>query len=262
MATKMEAIVLRTVDYGENNKILTLLTLQLGKIAALARGAKKPQSPLSAISQPFTYGSYIIQIGATQGMGTIYTADLLDSFRPIREDLYKTAYASYILELVDKFVEDREPSQGLYLLVLTTLQHLKEGKDPEIVARLVELNLLEVAGLRPELYQCAHCYRPLESSIRFSILHGGPLCGDCHAADERAVWMKPVTLRLLQTLQRLDIRRLGETRVGPDVKRQLNKILRLYVDEFSGVHVRSRNFLDQLHKYEFLADEPDTKPDP
>lgn len=250
MATKMEAIVLRTIDYGENNKILTLLTATFGKIAGLARGAKKPQSPLGAVSQPFTYGSYILHIGQGQGMGTIFQADLLDSFRPVREDLYKTAYASYVLELADRFTEEREPSQGMFLLVLTTLQHLKEGKDPEILARLMELNMLDVAGIRPDLHHCAHCYRPLEQSIRFSILHGGPLCGDCHHSDERAVWTKPATLKVLQNLQRLDVRRLGETRVSPDVKRQMNKIMRQYFDEYSGVHLRSRNFLEQLHKYE------------
>jgi DNA repair protein RecO (recombination protein O) len=250
MATKADAIVLRTVDYGENHKILTLLSLQFGKIAALARGAKKPQSPLGAVSQPFTYGSYILHIGQGQGMGTIFQADLLDSFRPIREDLFKASYASYVLELVDRFTEEREPSQGMFWLLLTTLHHLKDGKDPEILARLVEMKMLDAAGIRPELYHCAHCFRPLEISIRFSILHGGPLCGDCHSADERAIWMKPVTLKLLRTLQRLDIGRLGETRVGDDVKRQMNKIMRQYFDEYSGVHLRSRNFLDQLHKYE------------
>jgi DNA repair protein RecO (recombination protein O) len=64
------------------------------------------------------------------------------------------------------------------------------------------------------------------------------------------VWMKPSTLKLLQTFQGMDVRRIGQIRVSDDVKRQLNKILRQYLDEYSGVQLRSRAFLDQLHKYE------------
>jgi len=247
---KVEAIVLRTVDYGENNKILTLLSDQLGKVAAMARGAKKPVSPLNSVSQPFTYASYLLMIGETKGMGTIAQAETIDSFRLIREDLFKTAYASYLLELADRFTEERTPSPGLFLLMLTLLQYLSDGKDPEVLARLCEVKMLDFAGIRPELYHCAHCFEAIDSAIRFSILHGGPLCADCHSTDERAIWIKPVTLKLLRTFQAMDVRRLGETRVGPDVKRQLDKILRQYLDEYSGVQLRSRSFIDQLHKYE------------
>lgn len=262
---KIEAIVLRTVDYGENNLILTLLSAQMGKLSAMARGAKKPQSQLRAVSQPFTYGSYLLMI-REQGMGTVTQAELIDGFREIREDLFLTSYASYMVELIDRLVEEREPSQGIFLLLHTMLQHLADGKDPEILARLIEMKMLDVAGIRPELHHCGHCHRPLETAIRFSIMHGGPLCGNCHDADERAVWIKPAALKVLQTFQLMDVRRLGEIRLGPDVRRQLAKVMRQYYDEYSGVQFRSRAFLDQLHKYELETehlrrDDRNGKPD-
>lgn len=247
---KVEAIVLRTVDYGESNKILTLLSDTQGKIGAMARGAKKPQSQLSSVSQPFAYGTYMIAIGEGRGMGTIIQAELNESFRAIREDLFKAAYASYVVELADRFVEEREPSQGVFLLVLTLLSHLADGKDPEIVVRLCEMKMLDLAGIRPELYHCAHCFQPVEQALRFSIMHGGPLCGNCHSSDERAIWIKPVTLKLLRTFQAMDVRRLGEVKVGDDVRRQLGKVLKHYIDEYSGVTFKSRAFLEQLHKYD------------
>ena len=256
---KVEAIVLRAVEYGENNVILTLLTAQMGKLAAMARGAKKPNSQLRSVSQPFAYGSYLLMIG-DHGMGTVAQAELIDSFRKVREDLFKAAYAAYIVELIDRFTEEREPSQGLFLLLETLLHHLDTGKDPEVLARLCEMKMLDLAGIRPELFHCAHCFKPLETSIRFSVLHGGPLCSDCHLSDERAVWIKPAALKVLQTFQLMDVRRLGEVRLGADVRRQINKVLRQYLDEYSGVQLRSRAFLDQLHRYE-LESEPLRKDD-
>jgi DNA repair protein RecO (recombination protein O) len=246
---KVEAIVLRTVDYGESHKILTLLTAEMGKIAVLARGAKKPRSDLNAISQPFTYGSYLLLIGQ-KGMGTIVQAELVDSYRLIREELYRATYASYVVEMADRFTEEREPSPAVFLLLLTLLKYMTEDKDPEVLARICEVKMLDLAGIRPELFHCAHCFKEVDDAIRFSVLHGGPLCSNCHSADERAVWMKPSTLKLLQTFQGMDVRRIGQIRVSDDVKRQLNKILRQYLDEYSGVQLRSRAFLDQLHKYE------------
>lgn len=246
---KVEAIVLRTIDYGESHKILTLLTATFGKIAVMARGAKRPASQLGSISQPFTYGSYLLIIG-DRGMGTVSQAESIDSFRKIREDLFKTAYASYMMELVERFTEEREPSAGLFLLALTLLSYLADGKDPDILLRLAEIKMLDYAGIRPELFHCASCGRKVESAVRFSIIHGGPLCGDCQQSDERAIWIKPATLRLLQTFQAMDVRRLGEINVGEDVRRQMKTIMRQYYDEYSGAQLRTRAFLDQLHKYE------------
>ncbi|PWK08412.1 DNA repair protein RecO [Tumebacillus permanentifrigoris] len=246
---KVDALVLRTIDYGESHKILTLLTPTYGKIAVMARGAKKPSSQLGSISQPFTYGTYLLMI-SERGMGTVAQADLIDSFRKIREDLFKTAYASYMMELIDRFTEEREPSAGIFLLALTLLSYLADDKDPEVLMRLTEVKMLDFAGIRPDLFHCANCGQPVETTIRFSIIKGGPLCSDCQASDERAIWIKPATLRLLQTFQAMDVRRLGEINVGEDVRRQMNKVLRQYYDEYSGVQLRTRAFLDQLHKYE------------
>ena len=94
MQSQLEGIVIRTMPYGENNKIVTLFTREAGKITCMARGAKKPASRLAAITQPFTHGTYSIYKG--KGMGTLQAGDQLESLRHIREDIMSTAYASYI----------------------------------------------------------------------------------------------------------------------------------------------------------------------
>ena len=76
---------LRSIPYGESNKIVTLFTREAGKLTAMARGAKKPTSRLAAVTQPFTHGSFLIRKG--RGMGTLEQGEQIDSMRPIREDL-------------------------------------------------------------------------------------------------------------------------------------------------------------------------------
>lgn len=112
MLIKSEGIVLRTTDYGETNKIVTLLTRKHGKIGVMARGAKKSNSRLSAISQPFLYGTFLIQ--SSTGLGTLQQGEMIESMRAIREDLFLTAYAAYMTELMDKGTEEK--SQTLICL--------------------------------------------------------------------------------------------------------------------------------------------------
>ena len=115
MLLKAESIVIRTMDYGETNKILTLYTKEFGKIGVMARGAKRPKSRLSSISQLFTYGSYLFQ--KSPGLGVLNQGEIIDTFRSVRADLTVTSYAVYVLELFDKLTDERVPSTSLFDLL-------------------------------------------------------------------------------------------------------------------------------------------------
>lgn len=82
MLQKCEGIILRTTDYGETNKIVTILTREWGKYGVMANGAKKPKSRLSAITQPFTYGYFLVQRGS--GMGSLQQGEIISSLRSLK----------------------------------------------------------------------------------------------------------------------------------------------------------------------------------
>src|SRR5690606_16662825 len=149
MINKLEGIVIRTTDYGESNKIITLFTREAGKIAGMARGAKKPSSRLAGVSQLFTYGYFLIQ--GNRGLGTIQQGEMISSYRSIREDIFKTAYASYILELIDKGTGENESNPFLFELLSQTLQYINEDFDADIVTNIFEMKMLNVLGLYPEM---------------------------------------------------------------------------------------------------------------
>ncbi|WP_018131829.1 DNA repair protein RecO [Effusibacillus pohliae] len=245
---KTEGIVLRAIDYGETNKIVTLLTAKYGKIAVLAKGANKPQSRFFSVCQPFVHGQWLVY-GGNSGMFSASQAEVLDSFRAIREDLYLSAYAVCMAELADLIFVEREPIPGSFPLLLHMFRHLVAGKDPDILLRIFESKMWFAAGIQPNLTECAHCGNRLDVAVRFSIRLAGPLCQPCHEADPIAIWMKPATHKLLRLFQIVDIARLGQVKVGEDVKLQLDKIHRQYLEEQGGISLKSRQFLDQLNKY-------------
>lgn len=246
---RTEGIVLRSIDYGETNKIVTLLTPKFGKIAVLAKGANKPQSRLASVSQPFTHGQWLLY-GGHAGMATVSQADLVESFRRIREDLYRSAYAMCMSELADRVIEEREPYPGTFQLLLQMFHHLAEGKDPVILLQMFEMKMLWAVGIQPNLQYCANCGREIDQASRFSIKHSGPLCNRCHEADSYAIRVKPSVLKLLRLFQLIDVERLGNINVANDVKQQLDRVLRQYMEEQGGVYLKSRQFIDQLDKYQ------------
>jgi len=122
MLQKCEGIVIRTTDYGENNKIVTLYTREFGKVGVMARGAKKPSSRLAAVTQLFTYGHFLFQ--ASSGLGGLQQGEMISSMRSIREDLFLTAHASFMVDLTDKVTEDKKTNPFLFELLLQTLNYL------------------------------------------------------------------------------------------------------------------------------------------
>ncbi|MDQ0254364.1 DNA repair protein RecO (recombination protein O) [Evansella vedderi] len=245
MLHKVEGLVIRTNDYGETNKIITIFTRENGKVAVMARGAKRPKSRFASSAQLFMYGIFVYQ--RSTGVGTLNSADVVDSFREIRSDLKLTAYGAYIVELVDKLTEDNTRNPFLFELVYQTIVHLNEGIDPDIITRIFETKMLEVAGVTPALDRCSLCGNP-ESHFVFSMRHSGVLCSRCKFEDPYSISIHRAVIKLLRLFQHLDLKRIGTINVKQETKDQLKEILAHYYDEFVGVRLKSKRFLDQIDK--------------
>ncbi len=246
MLIKQEGIILKTIDYGESNKIATVLTKDSGKLSVMAKGAKKPNSRYAAVMQPFVYGSFVYFKGS--GLPTISQGEIILSFKQLHYDLFKAAHAAYITELIEKLTEERRPYVFLFDLLLLALKQIDTGQDPEIIARIVDLKMLTVAGAKPNLDGCASCKSVERDPIAFSIPFAGFLCSGCVHRDERAY---PVTLsmvKLIRTLFYVDLTKLGSISIKRETKERLHQIISSYYQEYVGVTLKSQRFIDQLKK--------------
>lgn len=247
MLVKWEGIIIRSIDYGESSKVITLFSREHGKVGIMARGAKKPKSRLAAVSQLFTHGYYLCKTGAGSGMPDLSQGDILESYRELRQDILRTAYAAYFAELLDRLTHEREANPFLFQLLLLTFRYLDEGKDPEILARIFESKMLIVAGIRPQLQACCNCGRE-EEPYKISVTQGGLLCPQCQASDPYAIAVATGTWKLLRLFQLFDLERLGEIEVKAATRSQLRHVLRSFIDEHLDLRLKSRSFLDQVEK--------------
>jgi DNA repair protein RecO (recombination protein O) len=243
---RVEGIVIRSIDYGEGNKILSIFSKEAGKLSVMARGAKKLKSRLTAIAQPFTYGEFVIYKAGQ--MGTLNSGEIGNAYQGLREDIHKAAYASYLMELTERTMGENERNAPLFDQLKAALDAIDEDKDPQIVVHIYELKILAIAGYMPELGQCVSC-GSTEGAMSLSIPMGGTLCTRCRHNDPGAFAVSEGMLKLLRLFLNMDIRRLGRTDVKAGTKSQLKLFIRKFLDEHIDVKWKSRHFIDQMDKY-------------
>lgn len=250
MLYRVEGIVIRSMDYGEGNKIITICTENAGKVGVLVRGAKKVKSRHAALTQLFTTAEYVFFRNGT-GLGTLNSGEITSSHHVLRQDLVLAAYASYACELLDRVLQDEETGSFWYHQLKACLDALEEGKDPGIVMNLYEMKILQTAGYGPELLSCISCGRDMsgEESAAVSPRLGGVLCRSCKHLDPPAMTLSPKALKLLRVFSRLDLRRLGHVDVKDETKAELKAVMRAFMDMQLGLNLKSQSFLDQMEKY-------------
>ncbi|SDW88176.1 DNA repair protein RecO [Paenibacillus sp. CF384] len=246
MQYRVEGIVIRSMDYGEGNKIITLLTNTHGKIGIVVRGAKKLKSRHGSLAQLFTHGEYLFF--RNSGLGTLTHGEIIESHHVLREQLDKTAYSSYAVELVDRALQEEDLGSFMYEQLKACLIAIGEGKDLLITIQLFEMKILAAAGYAPDLSACISCGNE-SGPMALSVRGGGIICGRCRYKDTSAIELSEGALKLLRLFWQLDMRRLGNIQVKDETKQQLKHIMRSLMDTHIGLQLKSRSFLDQMDRY-------------
>lgn len=198
MEEKVSGIVLSGVNYGENDKILTIFTLEKGTISAKAKGVKKAGAKLKFCAEPFCFVEYVLS--STSKGNTVIGASLIDSFYPIREDLTKYYSASTVLEFLKRFEKESIVSSELFLLTIDTFKNLAYGNEAPL-SLLVKFLLLALknSGYALSLNGCFDCGRKEFNRIFFDYESGAFLCEDC--LGEKNQTTREVNYATYQALQ-------------------------------------------------------------
>lgn len=196
-----QGIVLRHADYREHDRMLTLLSPQYGRVEALCRGCKRPQSPLLSCSEYFSFGEYVLYGG--RGRLTVTSCNLTESFYPLRGDYDKLKYAAYLLSIAEAAAQPGEKAVELFTLLARSLFRIAYSpKDVKAVASAFLLHFAAISGYRPRLSHCVKCGKRMEEKeIRLmDIEEGGLICEKCYSplspvkplSPEGALWMRSV----------------------------------------------------------------------
>ena len=195
---KVSGIVLSVYPLGENDKNLTILTKERGKIQVVSRGCRRTNHPLFAASNEYVFGEFVIAEGRV--MKYLNSAEIHMSFSNLRETFESICYSSYFCELAAYFtMEGQEEKDILNLLYLTFLALGKKLLPYPLIRRIFELKILQYHGIGFQSFFCVHCGK--RERLRYlSFEEGGVVCEDCRqTADGREI--DPQVLYVLQFLE-------------------------------------------------------------
>jgi DNA repair protein RecO (recombination protein O) len=244
---KTEAIVLRTMDLGEADRVLTVLTPRLGKLRVIAKGVRRPRSRIGGALQPFSDVQLVLAVGRT--FDVVTSSALEDPHLGLRNDLHSTAAAWYLVELADRFCEGAADSHEAFRLLAQGLAALDAGSEVarEVVARWYELALLDAMGFRPELTRCLECGADIEpDGNRYAAASGGVVCPLCAPAATTARPISADALKVMRHLQRSPLVGVLRLRVPAPVHREVERLLHATVSAVLERELRSRDFLDEV----------------
>ena len=225
---KTQGVVLKQTPIGEADRVLTIYTPDIGKVRAVARGARRARSKLGGHLEPLTH----VRISVAQGrtLDAVTGVETVHSFRPLREDLQRVSKAVYLAELVDSITADESPNVHIFELLLTTLDRLQKAEAPAQLMRYFEVQLLRHSGFGPELFVCVECGSKLEPGDHlYSCAKGGILCPRCRAPSQALLPLSLNAIKVLRFFQREEHATVAELSVGATLLEELEPLLRTYV---------------------------------
>jgi len=242
---KTEAIVIKTQPLRSSSLIVTLYTVDFGKMKGVAKGIRREREVRGALYELFTHLDIVFYEKKHTDLHLISEASILESHDEIRQHLGSIAYGSYFCELVDQVTELHDIHDSIFELLKVSLRYLPLI-PPGRLARLFEVSLLKEVGWLPLLDRCLGCQKfPLEEGF-FSIAHGGLVCYECRQDFSEVIRMDSDTLRVMRYFTQHSLDDALQHGVSKEVEKKLTQVIEPFLLYRLGHGLKSRKFLDSI----------------
>lgn len=247
---RTEAVVLRSLDYGETSQIVTLFTKKKGKLGVMAKGARRPKSSFGATLQPMAYTQVVFYYKPTRTLQTLSESSHVESFHRLRRSLTSITVGLRIVELVDALMETEDPHPDVFALLVRALRRLNEaGARAPNVWPYVQLRLARVLGVGPAVERDRVDAVTGEEGV-LSLVDGGVFPDDASPAKPRSA--SRAALRAYAVCARADLDTVMRLEMSPSVRREVEALVRDFLRyQFDDAYPdRSRSVIAQIEARE------------
>jgi DNA repair protein RecO (recombination protein O) len=221
-----EAIILRTRDHGESDRLITFLASGQGKLTGIAKGARRSKKRFVHTLEPLSLVRMTYVERASSSLVRIDASELKNPFTALRQDLARLGYASLGAEIVLQLAPEREANPALFALLSQYFNRLEAGDDPETLGLLFEARILSLSGFGPNLQRCIRCGQEpaAPGPWFFSVSQGALLC-PAHSSGIGVSALSPGTILLLRQAQRLPLQKLWRLKFHPQSRSECRFLL-------------------------------------
>jgi DNA repair protein RecO (recombination protein O) len=255
VALPPEAILLRSVDYGESDRIVHLLTVDSGRLTAIAKGARRSQRRFPGTLDVFNHLSIRGRLRPRASMAFLEGARLLDPFLGLRRDVARYAMASFLTEILDRLSPEGikgDEAEHLFVYARESLALLESLRPNATLRLLLELRAFEALGLRPEFGRCVRCGRVPDERVsdrhpvHFHVADGGLVCAACGLRLDGLIPVEFGTLRVLDAGLACPIDELSKIELPSHSMEEAARLVFRFQRFHVGIEMRSERFLEEI----------------
>jgi DNA repair protein RecO (recombination protein O) len=241
----LNALILKHTDYSEADRLVVVFSSERGKVRAIAKGVRKIHSRKAGHLEPFTYSRLFLSQG--RDMPIITQAQTIEPFSRLRGELARIGYASYVIELLDRFLSEDGANQPLFRLALETLRRLESVEDSFAAIQYFELHMLELQGYKPELFICVRCRETIQPEDQFfSAELGGALCPKCGPFISMAQSISMAALKYLRHFQRSEYADANRVKIDQAIREEMSRLTRYYITFLLERRLNSPDFIKAI----------------
>lgn len=245
------AILLRRLEVGDFDLIVSLFTLDHGKVSAIAKSAKKSTKRFAGVLELFSRLQVVCRAGRGKGLPVLQEAVLQEPFCAIRCDVKKTAYASYWSELLNSWLEEGDKQDRLFWLFEHVLGRLERGcESAELLSILFQMRFTAISGFSPSLQQCSCCKKDVddmpEHRVVFDLSRGGLVCNACVSGTTGRLHLSKGTIKQLLWIESGGFSKAHRIRFSPATLEEGLQFLESFVPYQVGREPRSLKFLRKI----------------
>ena len=231
---KTKGIVIGVANSSDNDKMLTVLTPDLGKISVFCRGAKKQKNSLLNATEYLAFSEMILYKSANEHY-SINSAEVIEVFYNLRIDIEKLNYAATIAKITSDVTQENESATYVIQLFLNTLYILGETeKNKDLILSIFQIRLLALIGFLPNVARCVNCGTPMLEEMNdfyFSIKDDGVKCENCSRLDKSVIHLSKTAFSALIYVLSCDSKKIYSFEIPNDAIDELKLLAQIYTTQ-------------------------------
>ena len=240
MLTKTEAIVIKSMKYGDTCKIVTFYTRQFGKLKGIAKGARRSDNKFGTSLEPMTNVSLVLYKKEDRDLHLLSQCDSINSFGSVHDSIEKISVGLSILELIDQLAHEEEENPALFSLIIETLSALdRSSRNLHSLGRSFQIKLASLLGYAPSLDVCLECGKSISEkgqdlNVGFQLMKGAVICAECNRTNEAKHMigyriLSAPALKILQCFLAFRMESITSIGYSEMIGNEIDETLRLYL---------------------------------
>lgn len=240
MLEAVEGFIFKETPYGETSKVINVFTKEHGLIGIMCKGAQSVKNKNRAVTLRFTYAKFNIYYKENK-LSTLASADIINPLKKINSDIVLISYLTYLVDLTSQVLK-QSMDEILYDNFISTVLKIETGLDPLVLTNILELKYLDYLGVGLNLEECVLCGSK-KNIATIDGDKGGFICLDC-LTQERIVDKK--VIQMIRLYYYVNIKSITSLKIDDNIRNEINFFLELYYDRYTGLYLKSKDFLKNL----------------